>query len=81
MSHEDVEVAQRAFDAWNARDLGTLIGLADVDMEFMPFRSQLEGSAYRGPQGFRQFARDAEEEWEFVRVAAAEYRDAGTGGS
>jgi ketosteroid isomerase-like protein len=77
MSEGSVAVVRRLVAAWNERDLETLIGLIADDAQFMPFRAQLEGAVYRGPEGVRQFARDASEDWEFLHVAASEYRDVG----
>src|SRR2546421_12888611 len=77
MCQEKVGVAQRARSAWNAGDVETLAALIDSDAVFMPFRSQLEGVVYLGPRGVRQFARDSAEEWDFLRIADAEYRAVG----
>jgi hypothetical protein len=51
--------------------------LVASDVEFIPLRVPLEGSAYRGPEGVRQFASDAAEEWEFLRISSDEFRDPG----
>jgi ketosteroid isomerase-like protein len=75
MSQENVQVARSAIDAWNAGDIEALAELFDADAEFRPFRSQLEGTSYVGPPGVHQFARDAAEEWDFLRIDAAEYRE------
>jgi uncharacterized protein len=77
MSQENVEVVRRAWERWNAGDLDSLVELIIPETEFIPLRSQLEGVSYRGPEGMRQFARDAAEEWEFLRVSPAEFRDLG----
>jgi ketosteroid isomerase-like protein len=77
MSHENVEVVRSAFEAWNAGHVERLAEFFEADAEFLPFRAQLEGIVYRGPQGVRQFARDAREEWDVLRIASAEYRDLG----
>lgn len=77
MSRENVEVVRSAFEAWNAGDLDGVAKLMSFDAEFIPLRSLLEGTEYRGPEGFRQFARDAAEEWEFLRVSIDELHDVG----
>jgi uncharacterized protein len=77
MSRENVETLRRAFEAWNAGDLDGVARLFSPQAEFIPLRSLLEGVPYRGPDGIRQFARDAAEEWEFLRVTPDEFRDLG----
>ena len=77
MSEENVEVVQRAFEAWNAGDLDRVIELVDPELEFVPFRSQLDGASYVGADGMRQFARDSAEEWEYLQIAPDEFRYAG----
>ena len=77
MSEANVDVVRDVFAAWNAGDLDRLTGLLASDFEFVPFRSQLDGAPYLGAEGVRQFARDAEEEWDYIRIASDEFRDAG----
>jgi ketosteroid isomerase-like protein len=77
VSQENVEVVRRAFVAWNAGDLEGVGDLLTAETEFIPLRSQLEGAAYQGPEGMRQFARDAAEEWEFLRISPDEFHDLG----
>jgi uncharacterized protein len=77
MSQANVDIVRRAFEAWNAGDLDRVIELVDPQLEFIPFRSQLDGAPYFGADGMRQFARDAAEEWEFLRIAPEEFRHAG----
>ena len=68
MSQENVEIVRAAFEAWNAGDLERVIELVDPELEFVPFRSQLDGAPYVGADGMRQFARDSAEEWEYVQI-------------
>jgi ketosteroid isomerase-like protein len=77
VSQENVDVVRKAFEAWNAGDLDGIIQLITPDAEFIPLRVQLEGDAYRGPEGIRQFARDAANEWEFLRISSDQFRDLG----
>ncbi len=77
MWQANVDIVRRAFEAWNAGDIDRVIELVGPEFEFIPFRSQLEGACYRGADGMRQFARDVAEEWEYVRIAPDEFRDAG----
>ena len=77
MTTENVDIVRRAFEAWNASDLDGVIALVHPELEFVPFRSQLDGSPYSGAEGMRQFARDAAEEWEYLRIAPDDFREAG----
>jgi ketosteroid isomerase-like protein len=73
----NLEIARRAIDAWNEGDIDGLAALLAPEAEFSTFRSQLEGDAYIGPSGVRQFARDAAEEWDHLRIADPELREVG----
>ena len=77
MSQENVETVRSAFEAWNAGDLDRVVELVDPELEFVPFRSQLDGAPYVGADGMRQFARDSAEEWEYVQIVPHEFRYAG----
>lgn len=79
MSQAHLDVARRAVETWNAGDIEAMAALFAPDAEFLPFRSQLEGIVYRGPEGVRQFSRDAAEEWEVLLIEIVEFRDAGAG--
>jgi ketosteroid isomerase-like protein len=77
MSQENVEIARRAFDAWNRGDTEAWIEAWDEQAEFRPMRAQLEGDAYRGHAGLRRFVAEMSEEWEGFRFEVEEIRDAG----
>jgi ketosteroid isomerase-like protein len=77
VSQENVEIVRRGLAAWNRGDYDAWIATCDEDCEFRPLRSQLEGHAYRGHRGLRQFAREITEEWEHVRFVPNEIRDRG----
>ena len=79
MSKEDVEAVQRWIVALNRRDLGTLLQLADPNLEYRSYLASLSGGtgAYRGHGGIRQFLRDLAEAWEWFAVDVDEYRDLG----
>jgi ketosteroid isomerase-like protein len=77
MSQENVEIARRSFEAFNARAIDELIRVADPDSEWLPFRAQLEGIVYRGHEGVRRFVRDIDEEWQSYRIEPLEFHDRG----
>ena len=74
---DDVEILRRSFEVWNSGDLEQLIDMMHPDLEFVPLRSQLDGSVYRGPEGMRQFAADMADEWEYQRIVSDEFRQVG----
>jgi ketosteroid isomerase-like protein len=77
MSEENVEVVRGAINAWNRGDYEAWIDGFDSDCEFMPLRAQLEGQAYRGHDGLRQFMDDLAQDWEQVRFEVSEIREVG----
>lgn len=77
VASDDVEILRRAFETWNAGEIDQLVEMLDPDFEFLPLRSQLDGAAYRGPEGMRQFAEDVAEEWEYLRIISEEFREVG----
>jgi ketosteroid isomerase-like protein len=69
MSRQNVEVVRTVVDAVNDRDIACLLELTNPDVEWHTFLAELrvEG-AYRGHDGIRQWLRDVEDAWEFLRV-------------
>jgi ketosteroid isomerase-like protein len=56
MSQENVELAYRAVDAFNRRDLDAVLALADPDIEYFPRILELEGGGpFRGHDGVRRW--------------------------
>jgi ketosteroid isomerase-like protein len=54
MPQENVELAHRAIDAFNRRDLDSFLALMDPGVEFTPYERALEGlGPYRGREGVR----------------------------
>ena len=77
MSERDVEVVRSGLEAFNRRDLEAVIEMTDPDAEFIPLRSLLEGTPYRGHDGVRKFFEDLAEEWDDLRIEGDEWRDLG----
>jgi ketosteroid isomerase-like protein len=82
MSEDVVEVARRAFVAFNrtftegTRDLYDVL---DPDVEWIPITSILEGGTYRGEQGVREWMRDMKHDWTAYEVKPERFRDLGDG--
>jgi ketosteroid isomerase-like protein len=77
MSQENVELVQRFFDAWNARDGDALAENSHREAEILLPRNLLEGGSYIGPDGARRALADALETWEETRVIVEAIREAG----
>jgi ketosteroid isomerase-like protein len=58
MSHENVELVHRAYDAFNRRDLDDFLALTDPDIELTTRFMEMEGDPfYRGHDGVREWWR------------------------
>jgi ketosteroid isomerase-like protein len=78
MSQENVELAYRAQDALNRRDIDALLVLADPDIEFTPAILELEGGgSYRGHDGLRSWWAEMLTVFPDYRTEADEVRDHG----
>src|SRR4051794_35788086 len=56
-------------DAVARRDVPRLIELTDPDVEWRPFATGLlEGGAYEGHEGIREYVRDLDDAWEVLRA-------------
>jgi ketosteroid isomerase-like protein len=56
MSQENIELHQRAYDAFNRRDLNAFLALCHPDVEFISWLMQVEGGQpYRGHAGVRSW--------------------------
>ncbi len=77
MSREDVDLVQRFFAAWNARDADALAADAHPQAEILLPRNLLEGGSYAGPEGARRALADALETWEETQVFVETIREAG----
>jgi ketosteroid isomerase-like protein len=79
MPRDKVDVARRAIDAYNHRDIdGMFAELATPDLEFYPGTVwALEGGGYRGREGVERFQVDTSENWEELQTMPEEFRDLG----
>jgi ketosteroid isomerase-like protein len=48
MSQENVQIARRAFESFNRRDLAGAVAAFERDAEWVPYLAALEGEIYRG---------------------------------
>ena len=67
MSRENVEIARRAFEAFNERDTDALHEVFTTDVEFRPAflgGGLVEGAVFRGHTGMTDFLKMQAETWE-----------------
>jgi ketosteroid isomerase-like protein len=79
MTQDKVELAKRATEAYNRRDVDTFFAeFATPDLEWFPaLTAALEGGGYRGRKGIEQFLADTAETWEELQVVPEDFRDLG----
>jgi len=76
MAQETVELAHRAFDALNRRDLGAFLALMDDDVEAVPRLVAMEGG-YHGHDGIRRWWQNLLDAFPDYSVEVVEVRDLG----
>ena len=76
MSQENLELAYRAAEAFNRRDLDGLLALMDDDVEVVSRIVVLEGGL-RGHDGVRRWWQNWLDTWPDYEVEVVEVRDAG----
>jgi hypothetical protein len=76
MSQENVELAQRAYDAFNRRDFPSLLALIDDHAAVVPRLAGVEGG-YHGQEGIRRWWQNLLDAWPDFRVEVVEMRDLG----
>jgi ketosteroid isomerase-like protein len=81
MSQENVDLAYRAYDAFNRRDLDAFLACMDPEVEFTTRFMQMENKAYdRGHSGIRDWWRDTFAVFPDYRAEILEVRDLGDAG-
>ena len=77
MSGENVELAHRMIEWFNAGDVDAGQAHSTDDVEFVTLRAQLEDTVYRGPGAAAALAADNDESWEELGFDAEALRDGG----
>ena len=76
MSQENVELAHRAIEAFNRRDLDAALALMDDDVEAIPRGARIEGS-YHGHDGIHRLWENVFAVWPDFTVQAVEVGELG----
>jgi ketosteroid isomerase-like protein len=78
MSKRNVELMRRFADAWNSRDIETIVACCDPDIEVHSAFSALGVGVYHGHDGVRDWLRDLEDAWgEGFRIEPEAFFDLG----
>jgi uncharacterized protein len=78
MTAENVEIVRALLEEWNRGDVDALVDRATEDFEWHPaLVESVEGEAFRGHDGFREFLADWTSTWESWELEAEELRDLG----
>jgi ketosteroid isomerase-like protein len=80
MSEETVEIARRAFDAYNrtfTEGIPDLYDLLDPEVEWVPMSAILEGTSYHGHDGVRQWVEEMKRDWTSFEVRPELFLDIG----
>jgi ketosteroid isomerase-like protein len=72
----NVQVATRAIDAFNARDLDGFAGCTTDDFEWSPSMVAIEGTIFRGREGIKSYFRSLNGAWERFHVHRGHFREA-----
>ena len=75
----DIELVKGMFAAFAARDLETVLSLADPEVELTAVTGEHAGRTdpYRGHDGLRAYFRDVAAVWEELRLTPREFREEG----
>ena len=75
----DIELVKATFAAFAARDLETVLAMADPAIELIvPTGNQVgRTEPYRGHDGLREYFRDVASVWEELRLTPREFREHG----
>lgn len=78
MSEENLQIARRAYDAWNRGDVDAVLELCHPEFEYHA-SGVIPGldSVYRGREGFRKFERDFRATWESLTIEIERLEDHG----
>ena len=76
LSERNVELHRRLYEAFNARDIDSLVALCDPRVAVQSAFAAVSGTVYQGHDGVRRWQRDLAEAWgDKIRVEAEAYYD------
>jgi ketosteroid isomerase-like protein len=79
MPVDPVELTRRAFEAFNARDVDSMLELLDTDVEVLSLMTEADGSSYCGHEGVRRWFEDVIDVFPDARPELCEMRQTAHG--
>jgi ketosteroid isomerase-like protein len=76
MSRENVEVATRAIEAFNATDVAAFALLTTADFEWSPSMVAIEGTIFHGREGIERYFASLRGAWESFHIHRHRFRTA-----
>jgi len=77
VSEKDLDLARRAYDPFNRRDLDAFLGLCDLEIEVVSMLAGVEGETYRGRDGVARWFEDLSATFREMRVEPQAFVDCG----
>ena len=77
MSQENVEVATKAIDAFNAGNVGAFAALTTPDFEWSPSMVAIEAETYQGRRGIENYFGTLDNAWEKFHILRDGFRELG----
>jgi ketosteroid isomerase-like protein len=77
MSQKTRDLIAQGVAAFNSGDNAGMLALIDPAIEFQPLRAVLEGSVYRGHEGFRRWLEDMAEDWHEFGIEVIDVHEPG----
>lgn len=78
MRQQTIDLIARGVDAFNEGDIDGMLAPMHPDVEFQPLRGVLEGTVYRGHEGFRRWLEDMAEDWDEFHLEMGEVSEIGS---
>ena len=75
MPTDNVEIAKRAIDAFNRRDVDAFAALTTADFEWSPSMVAVDGEIFRGRDGVGRYFESLIDAWEEFQVLPNRFRD------
>jgi uncharacterized protein len=76
-SQQDLDTVRRGYDAFNRRDVETLLEAFHPEAEWHPLLAELGGRTYRGHEGVRSMIEEIDDSWDSFRTEVERIVDAG----
>ncbi|MGH2955938.1 MAG: nuclear transport factor 2 family protein [Solirubrobacterales bacterium] len=73
----NADLVERFRAAFSGGDVDGALACLSPDAEILPIRARLEGTTYRGHEGYRHLLTDFDQDWDDLRLHVDELREKG----